>query len=160
MSVAEANTTLFNTPEEVLDYLHDLITFHAEPLGIRFVGYGEERLIPEYPAVLVAAGTVAREIHATHTFQLTFMIELWIYHAKLSESHRIRTRQDLELVTRVREVLHDNLTCPKLEDESRQVIFSFVNAEDPAFIRRPRNEAVIGTRMEWVATSQERFGRR
>lgn len=159
MSVVAANTTLFNTPEEVLDYLHDLLTLHAEPLGIRFVGYGEERLIPEYPAVLVAAGPVTREIHATHTFQLTMMMELWIYHAKLSESHHVRTRQDLQLVTAVREVLHDNLTCPK-DDGTRQVIFSYVNAEDPAFIRRPRNEAVVGSRIEWIATSQERFGRR
>jgi hypothetical protein len=156
MSVVEANKQLFNTPEELLDYLHDLLTFHAEPLGIRFVGYGEERLIPEYPAVLVAAGPIVREVHSTHTFQLTMIAELWIYHAKLSESHHMRTRQDLELVTRVREVLHDNLTC---NDEAglKQVIFSYVNAEDPAFIRRPRNEAVVGSRITWNCVTQERF---
>lgn len=156
--MSAVQTKLFSTPEEVLDYLHDLISFHAEPLGLRFVGYGEERLIPEYPAVLIAAGPVLREVHATHTFQLTMICELWIYHAKLSESHHIRTRQDLELVTRVREVLHDNLTCPA-DNDDKQVIFSYVNAEDPAFIRRPRNEAVVGTRIEWNAVTQERFGR-
>lgn len=159
MSIVEVNKQLFNTPEEILDFLHDLMTYSSEPLGIRFVGYGEERLIPEYPAVLIAAGPVTRELHATHTFQITLMAEMWIYHAKLSESHHVRTRQDLELVTAVREVLHDNLSCPD-EQGNRQVIFSYVNAEDPAFIRRPRNEAVVGTRIEWNAISQERFGRR
>jgi hypothetical protein len=158
MSVIEANKQLFNTPEETMDYLHDLLSFHAEMLGIRFVGYGEERLIPEYPAVLIGAGTLNREVHATHTFQLTLMLELFIYHAKLSESHHTRTREDLKLVTRVREVLHDNLVCPD-DSGTKQVIFSYVNAEDPVFIRRPRNEAVVGSRMEWLATTQERFAR-
>ena len=153
-----AQTKLFSTPEEILDYLHDLMTLNMEQFGVRFVGYGEERLIPEYPAILVAAGPVTREVHATHTFQLTLICELWIYHAKLSESHHIRTREDLLLVTAVREVLHDNLTCPA-ENGDKQVIFSYVNAEDPAIIRRPRNEAVVGTRCEWNALTQERFGR-
>ena len=83
--------TYFNDPLEVLDYVHDYIDVRAEEIGLAFAGYGEERLIPEYPAILVTAGPVTREIHGTHTFEITFLLEMWVYHAKIptvTESER------------------------------------------------------------------------
>jgi len=149
----------FKEPEQVLDYVHEYIEDRSGELGLAFVGYGEERLIPEYPAILITAGPVLREIHGTHTFQMTFVLEMWIYHAKLSESHRIRTREDLLLVTAVRNAMHDNLRLfadyPTNIDP--QIIFGHVSAEDPAFINRGRGEAVVGSRIMWTGLSQTRF---
>lgn len=153
--------TYFSDPLEVLDYVHDYIEERAESVGLAFVGYGEERLIPEYPAILIAAGPVTREIHGTHTFEITFMLEMWVYHAKLSESHRIRTRDDLKLVTEIRNIMHANLRLyadidtPPATDP--QIVFGHVSAEDPAFINRGKGEGVVGSRIEWTGTSQSRF---
>jgi hypothetical protein len=149
---------LFTKPEQVVDYLYDYLKDQAEQTGIKFVGYLEERLIPEYPAVLIGAAPLVRELHATHTFQTTYILEIWLYHAKLSESHRVRTRQDLELVTGIRDLLHSHKGLRlRDEDDKPQIIQGWVNAEDPAFIRRPRNEGIVGTRIEWTGISQERF---
>lgn len=151
----------FSDPLQVLDYVHDYINQRAEQVGLEFVGYGEERLIPTYPAIVITAGPVTREIHGTHTFGLTFMLEMWIYHAKLSESHRMRTREDLELVTAIRNLMHDNLRLYADIDEDTpvipQIVFGHINAEDPAFINRGKNEGVVGSRIEWTGTSQTRF---
>lgn len=154
-------STYFGDPLEVLDYVHDYIEGKAEQIGLKFVGYGEERLIPEYPAIMITAGPVTREIHGTHTFQLTFLLEMWVYHARISDSHRIRTRDDLRLVTAVRDIMHANLRLYRDIDEATpvdpQIVFGHISAEDPAFINRGKGEGVVGSRIEWTGTSQSRF---
>lgn len=151
--------TLFDDPLQVLDYVYDFLKDNSEPIGLAYVGYSEERLIPAYPAIIVSAGPVQREIHGTHTFQETYMLELWVYHAKLDISHQQRTREDLEFVGSVRKLLHGNL---RLYDDSinmtdPQMVFGWVSAEDPAFISRGKGEAVVGSRLEWTGISQSRF---
>lgn len=153
--------TYFDDPLQVLDYVHDYIEVRAEGVGLKFVGYGEERLIPEYPAILVTAGPVTRGIHGTHTFEITFMLEMWVYHAKLEDSHRIRTRDDLKLVTEIRKMMHSNLRLYADIDDppatDPQIVFGWISSEDPAFINRGKGEAVVGSRIEWTGTSQSRF---
>jgi hypothetical protein len=147
----------FTEPQQIMDYLYDLFQTNQQNLGVAHIAYGEETLIPAYPAVIVTAGPVAREIHGTHTFDLRFMLELWVYHANLESSHQVRTREDLDLVSNLRSLLHEHLRLFG-SDGKPQVIFSWVSAEDPAFIRRPGSRTVVGTRLEWQAMSQERFG--
>jgi hypothetical protein len=147
----------FTTPEQIMDHLHDLISQNAGELGVNFVGYGDERLKPGYPAILITGGPVAREIHGTHTFLLRFLLELWVYHANLDASHQVRTREDLQLVSRLRALLHNHHRLFSSDNEA-QVIFSYVSAEDPAFVRRPESPAVVASRVEWTAESREIFG--
>jgi hypothetical protein len=146
----------FKEPTEILNYVHDKIDENSGSIGLAFVGYGEELLIPKYPAILIVAGPVTREWHTTHQWRLTLMFELWVYHASLSESRRTRTRDDLALVTGVRETLHSDIRLRDTSGEP-QCISAWVNAEDPAFIRRPKNEAVVASRLEYTVMSMERF---
>lgn len=148
--------TYFDDPIQVLDYVHDLLEEKKGEIGLAFVGYGEERLIPEYPAILITAGPVTREIHGTHKFNLTFLLEMWVYHAKLSESHRIRTREDLILVGAVRSLMHDHLRLRDANGDA-QITHGWITAEDPAFINRGKGEGVVGSRLEWIGLSQSNF---
>lgn len=152
------SVSLFNDPLQVLDYVYEFLQDEAESIGLAHVGYSDEGLIPEYPAIVVSAGPVTREIHGTHTFQETYILELWIYHAKLSVDHRTRTREDLEFLKSVRELLHGNMRL--YQDDAHtipQIVFGWVSAEDPAFINRGKGEAVVGSRLEWQGISQTRF---
>jgi hypothetical protein len=150
---------LFDDPLQVLDYVHNFLTDEAAQIGLAHVGYAEERLIPAYPAIIVSAGPVAREIHGTHTFQETYMLELWVYHAKLSASHQQRTREDLEFVGAIRKLLHGNLRlyADPENNTDPQIVYGWVSAEDPAFISRGKGEGVVGSRLEWTGISQSRF---
>src|SRR5438874_7277065 len=139
--------TYFDDPVDVLDFVHDYLQDKAGEVGLEFVGYVEERLIPEYPALTLGSTSVTREIHGTHTFEVTFLLEMWIYHANLSESHRVRTREDLLLVGRVRKVMHENLRLYNDNGEP-QCVFNWISAEDPAFMRTEKGPGVVGSRIE------------
>lgn len=145
-------------PIEVLDYVHDTLDQNKGPLGLAFAGYGEDRLIPRYPAILVNTGPLTREWHTTHRWQLTIMLEMFVYHANLEGDRRVRTREDLQLVANVRAHLHDP-TQRRLRNSvgEAQAVESFINAEDPVTIGRLRGDQVIGTRLEYTVISQETF---
>ena len=138
---------MYSTPEQVLDYLYNLLVANKVALGLGFVGYAEEKLITKYPAVQVSAEPLIRELHATHQFRVNFNMSLWVYHAKLTDSHKVRTKNDLLTVTAIRNLLHSNLTL------GGNIIFGFVDSENPGVLASPKNDPVVGTRMTWTGNS-------
>jgi hypothetical protein len=148
--------TYFDDPVDVVDFIYNYLTEKSGDIGLEYVGYVEERLIPEYPAITLGSTNATRRIHGTHTFEVTFLIEMWVYHAAISDSHRVRTRDDLLLVGRVRKAMHDNLRLYN-DNHEAQCIFSYISSEDPAFMRREKGPAVVGSRIELTVESQSRF---
>lgn len=136
---------------ELLNYLVEILEEEAGELEIAFVSKGEERLIPEYPAVLVAPEGKSRDLHGTHTFQLRFFFTLWVYHARMEKSHSQRLEDDILLVENIEDFLHGNLGL------GGRVIQGWVTSENPGFFNRAKGEVVVGTRMVYEAISQERF---
>lgn len=138
---------MYATPEQVLDYLYNLLVANKVALELGFVGYAEEKLIPKYPAVQVSAEPLIREIHGTHQFRNTYNMSFWVYHAKLTDSHKVRTKNDLLTVTAIRALLHNNLTL------GGNIIFGFVDSENPGVLASPKNDPVVGTRMTWTGSA-------
>lgn len=139
------------TQQDLALFVTDFLTEEAGELGLATCTFGSERLIREYPAVLVSPEGTARDIHGTHTFSLMFTLNLWVYHAKLDRSHSQRTLEDLLLVSSITDKLHEDMTL------GRRLIFGFITQESPGFFNRPKGEAVVGTRMVYEGRSQERF---
>ena len=137
----------YSTPEEVLDHIYNLLDTNKVTLGLEFVGYGDVELIPEYPAVVVTGSPLTRTIHATRQFKLTFNCNVWVYHAKMSDNHRSRTQDDLILASDIRGLLHQDKTF------GGNLIFGYVENEDPGIMVRPRKEVVVGTRLGWTGES-------
>jgi len=159
--MATTQVQLFFDPVQFVDYLYNHFTENAEELGLNFVAYTEEQLRPEYPALLVQAGPSQRDYWATHTFIIRVSLEIFIYHANLNASHKVRTREDMELAGAIRDDLHRQpmmeMWADSLDASTKQIIQGWVSAEEPAFIRRPPQSPVVATRMEWSGISQERF---
>jgi len=147
---------MITTPEELLDYVHDYIDSRKGELGIAYVAYGEEDLLPEYPAVIVTAEPVNRDLHGTHTFGITLELSIWVLHANLDVSRRQRTREDLLLVTGIRNLLHGNLRLYDPDTNEPNVIHAYVSAEVPGTVVR-KSDAIVATRMSYTATTQARF---
>jgi hypothetical protein len=150
---------MIHRPEEALDLISDLLRLNAGSLGINYVGYGDEELIPSYPAVVITPGVVDRKLHATHTFQVILLVSMWVYHARLTASRKIRTKEDLLLATGIVELLHTPPNSHLGFDTSnnRNIIYGFVESEDPGTIMTRKNNAVIATRLSWMGTTQRRF---
>lgn len=138
-------------PEDTAEYLYNLLNINAHQIGLSYIAPYEEALIPKYPAACVVPSTVQRDIHGTHKFQLMILNEIYLYHAKLSQSRIQRTRADLDAVTRLVTILHSDPSGP-----NNEFIFSYVSAEYPGRLRRG-SDTIITTKLTWQATVQEVF---
>lgn len=133
---------------QVLDYLHNRIDNNKTELGLKYITYGDEQLLPEYPAlVLTAERPTNTELHATRQYRRVFYADLWVFHARLSTSRRVRTREDIELARRLEVFLNADRTC------DGHVIQCWVESMQPIVIgtsvSSQKANAVIGTRLMW-----------
>ena len=141
----------FTRPEEALQYVHDLLDRERGNIGLEYVAFADETLIPKYPAAIVAPAQTTTEMVATRQFKRIFYVEILVMHAKLTVSRAIRKKEDLELTTRVVDVLHDHYTCGDLLTGVNQAVFSYVTSEVPQNIAANKNTPVIGTQLSWQA---------
>jgi hypothetical protein len=73
----------FTEPEQLLDFVYALFNDDKAALGIQYVGYSDENILPKYPAVVVSIGVpVQRELYATRTFSLEFQLQLVTRHGQ------------------------------------------------------------------------------
>lgn len=144
---------MFTEPRQVSMYLYELLREFGAVLGIRFVGYNE-KLRPEYPAVIVMPGMKTKTLHATHTFNVAMEVSILVYHANLNSRTSTRTEDDLQLVENIEQLIERG----EMNMEG-QVIFAFVRNAIPGTVARPTGEQVIGTRMVVEVLSQAKFPR-
>jgi hypothetical protein len=140
---------------QVLDYLHDKIDNNKTALGLKHITYGDEQLLPQYPAcVLTAERPVNTELHATRQYKRDFFCDLWVFHANLNRGRRIRTREDMALTRGLEIFLNADRTL------DGHIIHGWVEKMTPVVIgavSSPKGNAVIATRLEWTGTNRVPF---
>lgn len=144
---------LITTIRESVATIGDILDTNKVSLGLGYIGRFDEKRLPTYPAVVVSAGPRGKEVHGTHTFAVTLRVLLWVYHAKLDESHRQRSIDDLALVEAIENLLETDMTL------GGKVIFGFVEDEQPGVMqpKSAKSELVVGTKMTWVGATQKRW---
>jgi hypothetical protein len=139
----------FTEPEEALDYIYNLLNDSKGSLGLGYVGYADETLLPQYPAVVVSYNSpVERVLATTGTYNLHWAIQILVYHARMSRNHRTRTREDMQIAAAIRDKLHDNYKA------GGGVIFGFVTSERPGIAADDKGNANIATMLLWEADSR------
>jgi len=137
---------------QVLDYLHDRIDNNKTELGLKHVTYGDEQLLPQYPAcVLTAERPVNTTLHATRQYRREFACDLWVFHANLNRGRRIRTREDMVLARNLEKFLNDDRSC------GGHMIQCWVESMTPIVIGRvssSKGNAVIATRLVWTGENR------
>lgn len=145
----------FHDPLQVFDYVHDRLENNKASLGIKYVAQLDENLLPEYPAILVTMGRqVDRTLHATRQFEVTFNLDIWIFHALLTVSKATRSREDMQLATDIRKFLHSDMTL------GGHIIFGFVDGEYPGEVARVTGQKVntiVTTRLTWTGQNRVRY---
>jgi len=140
---------MFSEPEEVVDYVWNILNTNKATLGLGFVGYADETLLPKYPAAVVSFNApVQRDLGPTRTFSLTFALQIIIYHARLTASHRTRTKEDMQIAATVRNKLHEDYRL------GGGVIFGFVESERPGIVADAKGRANVATILFWTGTSR------
>lgn len=148
-----ATITEINRLEHLTEYWLNQFEENSDELDIAFVGGYDEKVITDYPAVVLGSGNTTKTVHATHTFLLQFTVDLYIYHAEATQSHRQRSLENLQQVTRIVSFLEADLTL------GDKIIFGYVLSERPGLIQ-PRStpgKFIVSTLINYQATTEVRF---
>jgi len=144
-------TETITEPQQASKFLFDLLDENKESLGIGFLGL-DERLKPEYPAVVVLSGGKQKELHHTHVFLVSMEVLIMVYHARLDNSHTQRTKEDLELVTNIENTIETGEM-----NFNGAVVFAFIQQTAPITGAARMNDAVVGTQMLVAIESRKGF---
>jgi hypothetical protein len=141
----------FTAIEQVLNYMKPMLDNAPTLSELQHVGFADDEMVFDYPAVILTGEPTTTEIHATHQFLNSFRIGIFVYHALASETRDVRTMEDIELCTKIRAVLHADSQL------GGGVVFGFVESIVPGTIRRPNNVFAIGSRLSWRGDGIEAF---
>jgi hypothetical protein len=133
------------------DHIVQMLKDAQPALGLAYVAENDEDLFPQYPAVLVQTDRTERDHHSTQYFLVRFSLTLWVFHAELTVSTATRSREDIQLATDIRKLLHTDRTL------GGHVIDSMVDGEFPGISGRVSDTGqtgVVTTRMTWGATNR------
>lgn len=136
------------------DYIVQMLKDNMPALGIEYVAGNDEELFPVYPAILVQTDRTDREIHTTNMFRVEFHLNLWVFHAKLTVDTATRSREDIQLATNVRKLLHSDRTL------GGHIIHGFVDGEFPGISARVSDTGqtgVVTTRLTWAGQNRVLF---
>src|SRR5438045_2090086 len=101
---------LFTRPEEVTEYFYRRLLANASYLGLEFVGAYGEIMISGYPAVIINATELDKELHGTHTYLVRLRCELYIYHGSIQLTRAKRSLADLQLATTIVDFMEEDMT--------------------------------------------------
>lgn len=139
-------------PQQAARWIYDRIAERKDEFGINFLGLNE-RLKPQYPAVVVMAGGKQKTVHATHVFLVFLEVQVLVYHAKLDSTHTERTDDDLSLVTDIENWLERGEM-----NMDGNAILMFVAQVAPLIGRdRFANDNVVGSQMLVAIESRKGF---
>ncbi len=144
---------------DIIDYLYAKFKAEGNALGLGYVAYPEEEMLPKYPGLMLSSGALNREIHTTHFFRNVITLDIFILHAALSISHRARTREDLLLCRSIVLTLHADRHLGIDGSGRNNIIDGFVVEEVPGEILDDRGVAVVGTKITWAGQLREPFVR-
>jgi hypothetical protein len=147
--MSSLDTSPIVDPMVAADYLYDLLREFGPTFGLENVEY-DSRLVRAYPAAVIIPGRKDKVLHSTQFFRVGLEVLISVYHANLNNSHRERTRDDLQLCKDIEMAIEVGQL-----DWDERVTFAFVSEIAPGIITRPRGEQVVGTRMVVSIDSRE-----
>jgi hypothetical protein len=134
--------------EDLIEYLIDKVEDNSISLGLNFVGGYDDKVITGYPAVIFGNGNTTKEVSGTHQFLIQHHLDIYIQHAEATETHRQRSLEMLQTVTKLVAFLEADKTL------SQQIIFGYVISERPGLIqpRATPSVFIVSTSITYQAT--------
>lgn len=141
--------TLVSSEFDVADKMYQMALDAKEELLLEDVWYGPQVLIPRYPCLIVEPRPKKRTLSGTHRWEVTFMINLLLYHGKV-QTVDVTRRDNQEAAVLIENFYHADPTLGGI------VIFGFINQLEPGIVSRG-DVMVTATRLTWQGTSREGF---
>lgn len=148
-----ATTQIIARIEDLTEYWITQFEENKNQLGLEFIGAYDDPITTGYPAVQIGSGSTTKEVHGTHTFLMDWLVDMYILHAQASETHRTRSKNMLELVTKIVKFLETDLSL------GGKIIFGYVINERAGVIAPGSTPGifVVSTQITYRATAEVRF---
>lgn len=118
-------------------------------LGLHDIYYGRQEIIPKFPSISVESGGKSRRDRGTHLWDITFTINVMVFHGKLQASE-VNQEEIETLAEAVESILHVDHKLGGL------VEWSYVTDIEPLVIIR-NNTMIKTSRLILGARSREVF---
>lgn len=153
MSPIGTGTGLLARLEDLIEYWLEQLTEYADTLGFQFVGGYDDRIITDYPAIILGNGSTTKEVGGTQTYLIQHTLDMYIQHAEATKTHRQRSLENLQQVTRLVDFLEADPTL------GEKIIFGYVINERPGLIqpRATPSVFIVSTVINYQATLKVRF---
>ena len=139
--------------DDVCTAVYDRLNTNLDAIGLTFVDFGEMPKTLRWPSAMIVPGEVDRRPEASGLqTELTFTVLIYVLHADLTESRKVRTHTDLQLAESITDFLHSDMTF------GGQLAGSWVATEAPRNVPTRRANHVIATELTWTAKSRGRIG--
>ncbi len=139
--------------EHLIEFWLEEFNESKELLGFNFVGGYDDPITTAYPAIQIGSGQTTKDIHATHMFLFDWLLDIYILHAQAEETHRVRSKEMLELVTKVVAFMEKDMSL------GEKIIHGYVTSERPGVIRPRSNPGVfvVSTSIQYRAIAEVPF---
>jgi hypothetical protein len=133
--------------------LVDILTFHADDIGVKAVYYGDQDKLAVTPCLCVESGEVTRElIGYPRKIKVTLHTHILLYHSAIRSVQTQREAGDI-VIDDLTAVLHANHTL-RDDDGQPMVLDSLVTDIQPGYVTK--GETLLrGARLTIRLTSQE-----
>jgi len=128
----------------------DKILTNQYTLGLEDVFWGDQNLIPKFPAVCVEPGELTRTIDGTRRAQNDFEVFLMVYVSKIGDV-QVTSKKVLEVAEAISDVLESDVQM------NNTVIWGHVSNVTPGIVQKG-NTLLRAARLRWVAMTRNTIG--
>jgi uncharacterized protein YejL (UPF0352 family) len=140
---------LSSSLSEISLAIMQVLEAHKAQLGLRLIILGGNDLVPEFPAVIITASGLTREIRATHKFAIEMQHDLFIMLCKIG-SPEDKEENAIKLLQDIVDVLAEDRLL------AERVIFSYAAQQSVEEIVG-RSVTYRGGTIKFVTMSEEMF---
>ena len=137
----------------------EIIVAESNELAYNAVGFGEPRVITQWPFLSVQPQNKIRRLKATRKFELEFVLWVMIYHGKIATTFDVQEGAQKRIEAVENFVMTDfkwNFVDSS-DSALNKVIFGFPTAVDHPVVLAPEDELWAASRMELRGESEEVF---
>ncbi len=137
----------------------EIVVADSNELAFNAAGFGEPRVITQWPFLSVQPQNKLRRLKATRKFEIEFVLWVLIYHGKVASTLDVQegAQKRIEAVENFLMTDFKWNFVDSTDSTKNKVIFGFPAAVDHPVVLAPEEELWAASRLELRGTSEEVF---
>lgn len=137
---------------------YEIVEAAKDPLGLAFVFFGDQQLLPGTPSLCVEPGIKRRELAGASNMTLNVIDTIFlIYHSTLNANQQEARRDTVAFAEAIETYLHHNHLRLFAANGDQLTIHGHCTDMDPGYAAKSNNTRYNAVQMTWSSTSKTRL---